>query len=345
VDREPFLVSVAIPAYNEAVRIATAIASIRAQTEPPAEIIVVDDGSRDGTADVARSLGVRVIEQPNGGVGTARNRAIREASSPWIAFCDADDLWHPEKLQAARLAHEMRPEVDFLFTDYSVENDDVVELPSTFAVSPEFADNVCERIADGICFFDGRVLAGALAQRNFVLPSTVIARRALLAEHAIFFACSLPHDEEFFVAEDLEWYLRLLKQTDALALERSLVRYQRHAGSLSANSGRIRNGDVKLGEMIAKTPERYVDGVAEVFASQRRRHLSESARRSGLAFRFGQMRARMREAQQIEFRVSDELLWLFAYAADLPGGHWLATVAFGAWRTVLRPVVRWRRAR
>lgn len=340
VEREPFAVSVAIPAFNEAPRIEKTIASIQAQTEPPAEIIVVDDGSRDGTAEVARSLGVRVLQQANAGVAAARNHAIREASSPWIAFCDADDFWYPEKLAACRLAHEARPDVGFLFTDYSVENRARVETQSTFSVTPEFAEHVCERIGEGIAFFEGPVLARALAQCNFIQPSTVIVRRALLIERSILFDVALPHNEDFCIGEDYEWYLRLLGATDALAVERALVLYRRRAGSLSEDAGRYKYGDAKLGELIAKQPERYVAGLAAVFAVQRRRHLYDSARYYGRALRFAKMRAKLREAQRLEFHAGDELLWMLAGAAALPGGTRIADALRSAWLRVLKPVIR-----
>ena len=90
-------VSVVIPAFNAASTIGAAIESVAAQS--PAEIIVVDDGSRDGTAEVARSiLGVIVLTIPNGGPAAARNAGISLARSEWIALLDADDWWLPGKL-------------------------------------------------------------------------------------------------------------------------------------------------------------------------------------------------------------------------------------------------------
>ena len=338
-EREPFAVSVAIPAFNEATRIAKTIASIQAQTEPPAEIIVVDDGSLDATAGVARSLGARVLEQGNAGVAAARNHAIREATSPWIAFCDADDLWYPEKLAACRLAHEGQPEAGFLFTDYCVEKRGRVDVPSTFAVTPEFTHLVCERIGDKLSFVEGPAMARALAQCNFVQPSTVLVRRALLLERSLFFDVALPQGQDFCVPEDLEWYLRVLKATDALAIDRVLVQYQRRAGSLSEDSARYKLGDAKLGEIIARTPERYVDGLAAVFAAERRRHFYDSARLYGRALRFGKMQARLREAQRLEFRVADEVLWLLAGVATLPGGARIAGTLSSAWRRILKPAL------
>ena len=92
-------VSVVIPAHDDAATIGEAIASVLAQSVPPAEIIVVDDGSGDNSAEIAHSLGARVLEQPCLGPSAARNAGVAASTSPLIAFLDADDVWRPDKLQ------------------------------------------------------------------------------------------------------------------------------------------------------------------------------------------------------------------------------------------------------
>ncbi|MHC4784098.1 MAG: glycosyltransferase family 2 protein [Planctomycetota bacterium] len=94
-------ISVVIPAYNAEKHIARAIESVLAQTRPADEVIVIDDGSSDGTGDVVRSFGDKVIfiQQENAGASVARNAGIEAATSDWIAFLDADDEWLPNKLQ------------------------------------------------------------------------------------------------------------------------------------------------------------------------------------------------------------------------------------------------------
>jgi glycosyltransferase involved in cell wall biosynthesis len=93
-------ISAVIAAYNASATLDRAIRSALAQTRPADEIIVVNDGSTDGTADIARRFGsdVRLICQPNGGASVARNTGIQNAGGDWIAFLDADDEWLPEKL-------------------------------------------------------------------------------------------------------------------------------------------------------------------------------------------------------------------------------------------------------
>jgi glycosyltransferase involved in cell wall biosynthesis len=93
-------VSAVIPAYNAELTIPDAIQSVLAQTYEIAEIIVVDDGSSDRTADVAAGFPrTRVIRQPNGGCGAARNTAVQAASGEWIALLDSDDIWLPRKTE------------------------------------------------------------------------------------------------------------------------------------------------------------------------------------------------------------------------------------------------------
>jgi teichuronic acid biosynthesis glycosyltransferase TuaG len=92
-------VSVVIPAYNAEAFLARAIRSVEAQSFRDLEIVVVDDGSTDETADVLRGFaGVRFIRQPHLGAAAARNRALDEATGELVAFLDADDEWLPEKL-------------------------------------------------------------------------------------------------------------------------------------------------------------------------------------------------------------------------------------------------------
>jgi glycosyltransferase involved in cell wall biosynthesis len=110
-------VSAVIPARDSAAFLAEALESIRAQLPPPGEIVVVDDGSRDATAEIAASgAGVRLVRQPPLGIAAARNAGARAARGEWLAFLDADDLWLPGKLarQLAALAEE--PGLDGVFT-------------------------------------------------------------------------------------------------------------------------------------------------------------------------------------------------------------------------------------
>ncbi|MBL9078203.1 MAG: glycosyltransferase family 2 protein [Planctomycetes bacterium] len=111
-------VSVVIPTYNRARLLARAIDSVLAQTQPAAEVLVVDDGSTDDTAAVVARYGtaVRYLSQRNAGVSAARNHGVRQARCEWVAFLDSDDFWLPEKL-ARQLPWLADPTVVVCFTN------------------------------------------------------------------------------------------------------------------------------------------------------------------------------------------------------------------------------------
>jgi glycosyltransferase involved in cell wall biosynthesis len=111
------LISVIIPAHQAAAFLRDAIESVLTQDYRPLEVIVADDGSTDGTRDIARSYGppVSVLEQPHRGAGAARNLAISHAAGRFLAFLDADDLWLPGKLSMQMRALASDPSLDLVF--------------------------------------------------------------------------------------------------------------------------------------------------------------------------------------------------------------------------------------
>lgn len=109
-------ISVVIPVFNNAAYVAAAVESVQAQ-QAPGEIIVVDDGSTDGSGEQAARAGARVLRQANAGIGPARNLGVRASAGEWIAFLDADDLWLPGKLAAQAAVLDEHPEVDMVFTN------------------------------------------------------------------------------------------------------------------------------------------------------------------------------------------------------------------------------------
>lgn len=118
--------SAIIPAFNAAQTIAEAIDSILRQSVPAREIIVVDDGSTDGTGDIALACDPRVtvVRQDNLGPGAATTRGMKHVSCPVFAALDADDLWLPDKM-AVQLAHlEANPECGFVFSHMRTFRDD-----------------------------------------------------------------------------------------------------------------------------------------------------------------------------------------------------------------------------
>lgn len=117
------LVSVIIPAFNSALFLPDALRSVLNQTYPHLEVVVVDDGSVDSTAELlaewaAQDKRVRWVRQENQGLPSARNTGMRQASGELLAFLDADDVIMPEKLERQVAFLNAHPEVDLVYSDY-----------------------------------------------------------------------------------------------------------------------------------------------------------------------------------------------------------------------------------
>ena len=179
--------SVIIPTYNRAALVPEAMASVLAQTWRDFEVLVVDDASRDGTAEALAAFGsrIRLLRSPSRlGVAAARNLGISAARGQWLAFLDSDDLWRPEKLarQMAYLAG--LPELVLCQTEETWERQGLkVNQPRS------------HRKIGGWIFFQS-------LERCLVSPSAVILHRTVFQEHGGF-------DEGLPAAEDYDLWLRL----------------------------------------------------------------------------------------------------------------------------------------
>ncbi len=160
-------VSVVIPTYNCAAWLPSCLDGVFAQTFPDLEVIVVDDGSTDGTAEALSPWRerIRYLRQPNAGVAAARNAGLRASSGPLVAFLDADDLWAERKLELQIAALAAEPAAGLVCSDFSIAHADGTLLESWF------------RERGG--FETGRVFS-ALVRRCFIFTSTVVMRRSLL---------------------------------------------------------------------------------------------------------------------------------------------------------------------
>lgn len=187
------LVSIIIPCYNAEAWVAQTLESALAQTWPHREIILVNDGSRDGSLAVARrfqSRDVQVVDQPNRGASAARNHGLRLARGDFIQFLDADDLLAPDKLalQMAVLA-EAGPDVL------------VSGLWGRFSRDPEQADFVPQAVAaarSGVEFLQLHYETGSMMQ-----PGAWLASRALLDRAG-------PWDETLSLNDDGEYFARVM---------------------------------------------------------------------------------------------------------------------------------------
>lgn len=237
--------SVVVPAYNAARTIAKTLDSILAQTLAAVDVVVVDDGSKDATREVLAAYADRahVVLQQNSGVSAARNRGVAEAQGDWIAFCDADDLWHRDKLAIVAAAIEAAPDADLVFHDFwSIEEDRIVDARSThsaYSMFPLFKelDVTTQKILP-----ERRIVATESADfpsveawfghpfrwlmlGNVLMPSTVSVRKSA-------FLAAGGFDRDFRYAEDTEFFLRFAKQASFLWIDAALTGYRRAPGTL-----------------------------------------------------------------------------------------------------------------
>ncbi|HZR83431.1 MAG TPA: glycosyltransferase family A protein [Candidatus Binatia bacterium] len=173
-------VSVVLPVFNRAAYVGEAIESVLAQTLPPDELIVVDDGSTDDSVAIAEAFSrpsLRVLRQENAGIGAARNRGLAAATGDLIAFIDSDDVWERDKLELEARAMSAREEVDLVFGH-------LVEF-----LSPEREEELA-----GSLRFAADPVPGLIA-------STLLARRGAVERIG-------PFDEHLRVGEFVEWMAR-----------------------------------------------------------------------------------------------------------------------------------------
>jgi glycosyltransferase involved in cell wall biosynthesis len=225
--------SVVIPAYQAEAHIGEAIESVLVQDVAPVEIIVVDDGSTDGTAAVVSGYRDRVtlIRQPNGGEAAARNTGLRSASSDWVAFLDADDTFLPGRLRAVSVAIASDPTLDAVTTDAVLRHGETA-LRHCYEDDWPFAfDHQREEIL----------------RRNFVFGHVVANRRRLLDLGGF--------DESIHHAADWAMWIALLLDGGRIGLVPSpLSMYRIHSDSMSANHVGIERGCIAVLERALTNP-------------------------------------------------------------------------------------------
>ena len=212
------LVSVVLPTFNRESHLRQAITSVLEQTYTNWELVIVDDGSTDGTRSYLagiRSPRIRVLELEHSGLpARVRNAGLRVARGTYVAFLDSDDYWHPSKLavQVADLA--ARPGCGWSYTYTTLVDDRGAEIPH-----PRQARwQPCA----------GWILEDLIAVRAWVATPAVLAKRSVLEEVGGF-------EESLRFYEDYDLWLRLSRVSPASVIARPLVAVRRHAGSMSAH--------------------------------------------------------------------------------------------------------------
>jgi glycosyltransferase involved in cell wall biosynthesis len=208
-------VSALIPTYNRRPRIFRAIDSVLEQTVPVDEIIVVDDGSIDGTAEAILSRygsRIEVFRQENAGVSAARNRGLREAHGDWVAFLDSDDVWYPTKIgRQLQAVATFGTEFGLCFTDNFFDGNPDMRLSAFQETGFEGASSL-----DTVEEPTGRLLAG----REPFFTSSLLVLRSLLEELDGF-------DETLIVGEDADMVFRLSFRTRFCFVAEPLVEVDR----------------------------------------------------------------------------------------------------------------------
>ena len=219
----PQLVSVIIPCYNQAHFLSEAIASALAQTHPRREVIVVDDGSTDGTSEVAaRYPDVRCVQQPNRGLSAARNAGLREGRGAYVVFLDSDDRLLPGALADGVACLEAHPECAFASGRFRLIAEDGSPLPT-------WEQPVVEREHDL-----------ELLRRNYVgVPATVIYRRVVFDQIGGF-------ETSLRACEDLELYLRVARQFPIAAHGALVAEYRQHGASMTRKAALMLGSSVAL---------------------------------------------------------------------------------------------------
>ena len=215
----PQLVSVILPVYNRAASVARAIESVLAQTYRPLELLVVDDGSDDGTREVLARFAseITLLEQERAGAYAARNLALRHARGELVAFLDSDDAWLPERL-ARQVPLFEREEVGLVFGDA------VVLTPAGRTNRTMFGITAPRR---------GRV-AAHFAWGNFVPTVTVLARRRCLADF-----------ERELSADYVAWF-RIALHHELDYVDDVVAEYTFHPGGMSHDLGRSLESRIAL---------------------------------------------------------------------------------------------------
>jgi glycosyltransferase involved in cell wall biosynthesis len=226
-------VSVIVPTYNYAHFIGDCLDSIFSQTYKDFEVIVVDDGSTDDTAQVLKKYRgeIHYIHQENRGLPAARNTGIRAAQGEYLAFLDSDDLWLPDKLDEQIRVLRNDADMGIIFSDASAFDEKGVIRESILK-----EENTCT----GFCF--QRLFMG-----NYLVMPTVMIRTRCLEKGGLF-------DESLTAVEDYDLWLRISIYYKIGFVAKVLAKYRVHPSNMSRDFFRLMENEIKV---IQKIIEQY----------------------------------------------------------------------------------------
>jgi glycosyltransferase involved in cell wall biosynthesis len=301
-------VTVVMPTYNGRKFLRPALESVARQTYRPFETIVVDDGSTDGSAELAEEMGARVIRLGRSGVCEARNRGVREATTRWIAFLDQDDLWLPNKLERQWCALMAHPDVVMVATDAAKVGPDSRLLLESFLhvdfmkyreMTPTSRINKVDYFADA---------AEELKHAGwFLLPSAVLASRDALLKVGIF-------DERVRLNEDVSCFLRVAMRGGMLVVDEPLTGWRIHSTNTHNNHLGMMRGRLSLTKIALNEHESHPEWFVHLLRREYAGLLAQLGRAEMSANNMGAARAviinAMREGAS---KPRMALLWLATF--------------------------------
>jgi glycosyltransferase involved in cell wall biosynthesis len=224
-------VSVVIPVYNAERYVEASVRSVLASDLSELEIVVVDDGSTDRSAEIVREIGdpriVLIQVRASGGPARPRNIGIARARAPYVALLDADDLIKADKLSSATAALDRHPEAGLAFADFEkIDGDGRILESSVIARIRTFRELASEPREDSWRLIPRTELERGLLYSNFIATSGVILRKSVLCDIGVF-------DETLVYCEDRDLWFRLAHRCSALYREQIGHSYRVAPGSLT----------------------------------------------------------------------------------------------------------------
>jgi len=226
-------VAVTIPAYNASALLPETLDSIIGQTMPPAEIVVVDDGSTDNLdacIKVYEPKGVRFVRTPNRGVNAARNTGAEVTTSPWLAFTDHDDIWLPQKLERQMELLDRAPDCQFCISDFRRFSTEGFAEKTHFDSAPAGYWDAGRRDFGPAGFVIDRNMFIDFLTFQPVLPSAMLISREGFRKVG-----GWNEDLSRYISQDIEFHLLCANEPPLAVVPEALVHYRRHAGNWSSD--------------------------------------------------------------------------------------------------------------
>lgn len=239
-------ISVVMPCYNVEEFVAETLTSVLAQSLAPSEVLVINDGSTDGTKEALAAFDEQIIylETANtGGPSRPRNYGLENATGDLIAFFDSDDLMLPGKLAAAADVFASRSDVDFLFTNFQkIDEQGNVVLADFLAEYQEFRRYLAPVNGTRLSLLHGPDAYRSLLRANFIGTSSVICRRAVFDAVGNF-------DETMPNSEDVDLWRRIARAGHTFALLDDVYHgYRIRSGSVSRGGSKLYPAWIKAAE-------------------------------------------------------------------------------------------------